>query len=154
MSFGLHNLKPARGSQKKRKRVGRGNASGHGTYSGRGLKGQKSRSGGRKGLKLRGFRKRVLQTPKLGGFKSRRPKMEVVNLGDLEKKFSAGDIVEPRKLIEAGLIRETKNGVKVLGDGELTKKLTVKANHFSKTAKDGIIDLGGSVELISKEIKK
>jgi len=151
MSLGLHNLKPARGSQKKRKRVGRGNASGHGTYSGRGLKGQKSRSGGRKGLKLRGFRKRVLQTPKLGGFKSRQPKMEVINLGDLDKKFSAGDIVDPRKLIETGLIRETKNGVKVLGDGELTKKLTVKADCFSKTAKDGIIDSGGSVELIGKE---
>ncbi|PIY78798.1 MAG: 50S ribosomal protein L15, partial [Parcubacteria group bacterium CG_4_10_14_0_8_um_filter_35_7] len=88
MSLSLHNLKSRK--RKKRKRVGRGNASGHGTYSGRGLKGQKSRSGGKKGLKLKGFKVIIQNIPKTRGFKSIHPKMEIVNTGDLEKKFKEG----------------------------------------------------------------
>ena len=151
MALGLHNLKPKAGSRRKRKRVGRGNASGHGTYSGRGMKGQRSRSGGKSGLKLKGFKQRIQQTPKLRGFKSRNIPFEVVNLRDLDLKFSEGDVVTPRAMLRAGLIKDIKRGVKVLGDGKLLKKMTVRAEHFSKSGKDGIIEAGGSVELVSKE---
>ena len=154
MSLGLHNLKPASGSRKKRKRVGRGNASGHGTYSTRGLKGQRSRSGGKSGLKLRGFKQRIKQTPKLRGFKSKNIPMEIANLRDLDLKFSDGSVVTPKELMKANLIKDTKFGVKILGDGKLTKKLTVKASCFSKKAKDGIIEAGGKVELIETKVAK
>ena len=150
MAIGLHNLSPAKGSRRKKKRVGRGNASGHGTYSTRGLKGQRSRSGGKSGLKLRGFKQRIKQTPKLRGFKSKNIPMETVNLRDLDLKFSNGGVVTPDELVKMNLIKDTKNGVKVLGDGKLTKKLTVKVNAFSKSAESDIIDAGGKVELIIK----
>lgn len=150
MSLGLHNLRPKVGSRKKKKRVGRGNASGHGTYSGRGQKGQRSRSGGKKGLKLKGFKQRIQQTPKLRGFKARNVKFEVVNLRDLDLRFSEGDLVTPKEMLKSGLIKDVRRGVKILGDGKLTRKLTVRANHFSKSAKDGIIEAGGEVELIVK----
>lgn len=154
MALGLHNLRPAKGARKKRKRVGRGNASGHGTYSGRGMKGQRARSGGKGGLKLKGFKQRIQQTPKLRGFKSYKPKMETVNLRDLELKFKDGDVVNPQKLVEVNLIKDTRSGVKILGDGKLTKKLVVRANAFSKSAERGIVEAGGRIELISEEMKK
>jgi len=150
MSLGLHNLRPGRGSRKKRKRVGRGNASGHGTYSTRGQKGQRSRSGGKSGLKIQGMKQRVQKIPKLRGFKSRNVSMEVINLRDLDSKFSEGDAVTPRAMFKVGLIKDIKGGVKVLGDGKLGKKLTVRANHFSRSAKDAIIDAGGEVELVTR----
>ena len=150
MALGLHNLQPARGSRKRRKRVGRGNASGHGTYSTRGQKGQRSRSGGKSGLKLRGIKQRVQKIPKLRGFKSRNVSMEVVNLRDLDSKFKEGDTVDSRAMFKAGLIKYIKRGVKVLGDGRLGKKLKVRANHFSRSAKDAIIDVGGEVELVTR----
>jgi len=149
MSIGLHNLKPALGSRKKRKRVGRGNSSGHGTYSTRGLKGQRSRSGGKSGLKLKGFQRQIQQIPKKRGFKPHKPKMETVNLRDLEAKFKDGDIVTSEKLVEVNLIKDAKNGVKVLGDGKLSKKLIVKVDGFSKSAGRGIVEAGGSMELIA-----
>src|SRR3989338_10160525 len=93
----LDNLKINFGAKKKRKRVGRGNASGHGTYSGRGLKGQRARSGGKKGLKLRGLKQLLKNKPKIGGFRSLKPKMAVVNLSDLENNFSAGEIINAAK---------------------------------------------------------
>jgi len=140
--------------------VGRGNASGHGSYSTRGQKGQRSRSGGKSGLKMRGIKQRVQKIPKLRGFKSRNASMEVVNLRDLDSKFSArggpasgwkeGDIVDARAMFKVGLIKDTKRGVKVLGDGKLGKKLMVRANHFSVSAKDGIINAGGEVELVTR----
>lgn len=154
MALGLHNLRPAKGARKKRKRVGRGDASGHGTYSGRGMKGQRARSGGKGGLKLKGFKQRIQQTPKLRGFKSYKPKMETVNLRDLELKFKDGDVVNPQKLVEVNLIKDTRSGVKILGDGKLTKKLVVRANAFSKSAERGIVEAGGRIELISEEMKK
>lgn len=150
MALGLHNLRPARGAKKKRKRVGRGNSSGHGTYSGRGIKGQRARSGGKKGLKLKGFKPRIQQTPKLRGFKARNVKFEVVNLRDLDLRFSEGDLVTPKEMFEVGLIKDVRKRVKILGDGKLMKKLTVKAQGFSKSASDGIVKAGGSVELITK----
>lgn len=148
MSLGLHNLKPADGSHKRKKRVGRGNASGHGTYSGRGIKGQRARSGGKKGLKYKGLKANIRNVPKKRGFKSLKPKLEIVNLRDLERKCQAGDTIDPRVMLELGLIKNIKNGVKVLGEGKLSKKLTVKASGFSKSARDGIIKAGGRVELL------
>jgi len=145
----LHNLKINKKAKKKPKRVGRGNASGHGTYSGRGLKGQKSRSGGKSGLKRRGLSQLLRNKPKLGGFKSLNPKMETVNIDQLERNFEAGEIVNAKKLINKNLIKDNKTGVKILGDGKLTKKLTVIVNSFSESAKKAIIEAGGQFQLTS-----
>lgn len=144
----LHNLKINKAAKKKAKRVGRGNASGHGTYSGRGLKGQKSRSGGKSGLKRRGLRQLLRNKPKIGGFKSLRSKLAVVNLDDLEKNFEAGELINDKKLLAKNLIKTNKFGVKILGEGKLTKKLIVIADSFSESAKKGIIEAGGSIKLI------
>ncbi|MGC9049203.1 MAG: 50S ribosomal protein L15 [Patescibacteria group bacterium] len=141
----LSNLKPFPKSKKRPKRVGRGDSSGHGTYSGRGQKGQRARSGGRKGLKLKGIKSMIKRIPKLGGFRSIYPRMAIVNLENIEKKFSDNDLVTPEKLLEKGLIKSIKNGVKILGQGKLTKKLTVKANAFSKSAEEAIKKAGGKV---------
>lgn len=144
----LHNLKVDRRAKHKPKRVGRGNASGHGTYSGRGLKGQKSRSGGKGGLKRRGLRQLLRNKPKIGGFKSLKPKMKTVNIDQLDKAFEAGEIVTSKKLLAKNLIKDNKSGVKVLGQGKLTKKLTVVADSFSESAKKAIIEAGGIIKLI------
>lgn len=150
----LHNLHPAEGSRKKKKRVGRGNASGSGTYSGRGIKGQKARSGGKSGLAKKAAKQFLQKIPKLKGFKSLRPKVEIVNLRDLERLFADGHSISIADLLKSDLIKTAKNGVKILGDGKLTKKFTIKAHQFSKTAEDAIIKAGGKIEKIVKEIKK
>jgi large subunit ribosomal protein L15 len=154
MSLTLSNLKPAKGSQKKRKKIGRGGK--RGTYSGRGMKGQRSRSGGKSGLKAMGMKKTLFRIPKNKGFKSLRPKNEVVNISDLECAFDDGDVVNTSKLLKKGLIQTRKNGLKILGNGELKKKFTVEANRFSATAKKAIIDAGGEVVVVetSKDILK
>lgn len=149
----LHNLKINKKARKKAKRVGRGNASGSGTYSGRGLKGQRSRSGGKSGLKRRGLKQMLKSKPKIGGFKSLKPKMETVNLDRLEVAFNDGELVNSKKLIAKNLIKTAKNGVKVLGNGKLTKKLTVIVNNFSKSAKKAIIEAGGKAEIKSSKTK-
>lgn len=153
MSITLQNLKPKKGSTKRKKRVGRGNASGHGTYSGRGIKGQRARSGGKKGLKRKGLRTFLRNVPKKGGFTSLKPKMSVVNIKDLEKKFKAGSTVTYKELIKSNLIKTAKNGVKILGQGKLTKKLEIVADSFSKSAKDAIIKAGGKAEIRAKRSK-
>ena len=156
MPLTLSNLAPKKGSRKRRKRVGRGDSSGHGTYSGRGQKGQRSRSGGKKKLALKGLRATLWRISKKGGFKSIKPKMACVNLGDLEKKFKKNEIIDPEKLVKVGLIRTKKFGVKVLakpftfkrkvkGKGRLTKAFTVKAQAFSDSAKSAIKKAGGKV---------
>ncbi len=149
----LNNLKVSKGSNHKSKRLGRGNASGKGTYSARGLKGQRARSGGRGGSKRRGLSQLLRNKPKLGGFKSLQPKPEVVNVEDLQKHFADGELVNPKNLLAKKLIKTIKPGVKILGQGKLTKKLTVKANSFSESAKKVIMEAGGSVQLITK-VKK
>lgn len=149
----LANLRVNKKAKKKAKRVGRGNASGHGTYSTRGLKGQRARSGGRSGLKRRGLRQLLRNKPKIGGFRSPYPKMVTVNLDQLESNFGAGEIVNAQKLINKYLIKSAKTGVKILGDGKLTKKLEVIADGFSKSAKEAIIKAGGRVQLISPDKK-
>ena len=131
----LSNIKTTKG--KKKKRVGRGNASGKGTYCGRGQKGQRSRSGGKGGLKLMGLKQTVTKLPKSRGFTSPNSKMKILNLSDLEKKYKDGDKVE-------------LPGYKILGDGEMKKKLEVKASAFSKSAEKAIINAKGKVIKINK----
>ena len=147
----LHNLKIAKRSKKRKKRVGRGNSSGSCTYSGRGLKGQRSRSGGKKGLKRRGLNQFLKNKPKMGGFKSLKPKIVTVNIEQLEKFFADGEVVNAKKLISKKIIKSAKNGLKILGNGKLTKKLTVTADSFSESAKKAIIKVGGEVKLVSQD---
>lgn len=145
MSLSLSNLKPAPGSKKKEKRVGRGNAAGGGTTAGRGTKGQKARTGGRKSLKRLGMRRMLLSIPKLGGFRSLYGRPAVVNLETLERVFASGVIINPKVLLERGLVNTTKHGVKILGDGKLTKKLIINGCAVSEAAKQKILAAGGEV---------
>lgn len=146
MSLSLSNLKPAPGSKKKEKRVGRGNAAGGGTTAGRGTKGQKARTGGRNGLKRLGMRRMLLSFPKLGGFRSLYGRPAVVNLETLERIFVSGDTVSPKILLERGHVGTTKHGVKILGDGKLTKKLIVKDCKVSESARKKIVEVGGEIK--------
>ena len=148
MPLGLHNLKP-KIRRRVRQRVGRGNASGSGTYSGRGQKGQRARSGGRKGLKRMGFKKTLQNIPKKRGFRSLYAKREVVNIIDLEKFFNAGDSVTPQSLARRGLISTYLHGVKILGTGELSKKLNVSGFFVSASAKQKIAKAGGIIKVES-----
>ena len=138
------NLKPPAGAKHKKKRVGCGDGSGHGSFSGRGCKGQKSRSGSG-GYQRLGMRRLVLSTPKLRGFRSSKPKAQVVHLKDLETIFVAQDIVTPRVLYKKGLILSAEMPVKILVGGELTKALTIKHCLVSRTATEKIIAVGGQV---------
>jgi large subunit ribosomal protein L15 len=140
-----HELRPPKGSKHARKRVGRGNASGHGTYSGRGLKGQKSRSGRKPKLGFEGGQTRLIKRlPRRRGFTNIfRKEYSAVNLRDLER-FEAGTEVTPELLKQSRVVRSLRRPVKVLANGELTKALTVKAHKFSATAKEKIEAAGGS----------
>jgi large subunit ribosomal protein L15 len=144
----IHDLFPAPGSSKSRKRVGRGHGSGHGGTSGRGHKGQGQRAGGTKGPGFEGGQTPLaMRLPKLPGFKNRnRVEYAVVNVSRLEILFSDGDTVDGETLVAAGVIKSVNTPVKVLGDGELTKKLTVKVDKVSGPAKAKIEAAGGTVE--------
>ena len=143
MELGLHTLAPNAGSRKKKKRVGRGNASGHGTTATRGTKGQRARSGV-SGLKLKGFRQNLLQMPKLRGFKSLREKPAILSVAFLEKKFENGSTITPELLAKKGYVRK-KEAVKILNVGEITKKFTLKGLALSKAAREKIEKAGGKV---------
>jgi large subunit ribosomal protein L15 len=117
----LNNIKAKRG-QKTIKRVGRGNSSGHGTYSCKGQKGQNARSGVT-GLKRLGMRPHILQTPKIGGFRSLAPKNQVVKVADINKNFKDGEIVSVKTLFAKGLIKNEQKPVKVLGKEKLEVKV-------------------------------
>jgi large subunit ribosomal protein L15 len=145
----LHDLFPAPGSRKSRKRVGRGNASGHGTTAGRGDKGQNSRSGGGKGPGFEGGQNPLhMRMPKLGGFKNRnRVEYAVINVGRLEELYAAGEMVDVDTLFAHGVIKSKTTPVKVLGDGDLTKALTVKVDKISAPARAKIEAAGGTVDL-------
>jgi large subunit ribosomal protein L15 len=145
MAINLSNLKPASGATKKSRQVGRGGK--RGSYSGRGMKGQRARSGGKGGLKALGLKQTLQRIPKSRGFKSFKPKMATVNLADLDKIFSAGEIIDAKKLLKAGLINSAKNGVKILGDGKLAKEFQVIADKFSSSAQEAITKAGGKAEL-------
>lgn len=145
----IHDLKPAPGSVKKRKRVGRGHGSGHGGTSGRGHKGQLSRSGGGKGPGFEGGQNPLhRRLPKLPGFTNHFRKVyETVNVSQLER-FDEGSEVNAELLAGNGLIRKADLPVKILGDGDLKKKLTVKAAAFTGSAREKIESAGGQAEVI------
>lgn len=145
----LHSLQPAPGATKTRKRVGRGVGSGLGKTSGRGQKGQNSRSGGGVRPGFEGGQSPLFRRLPKRGFSNARFKTTyaVINLSDLDK-FEEGATVTPELLKEMGLIKQSLDGIKVLGNGTLTKKLNVKAHKFSSVAKEQIEKLGGKAEVI------
>jgi large subunit ribosomal protein L15 len=147
--MGLHNLKPAKGSVRNRKRVGRGPGSGLGKTAGRGEKGQKSRSGFSRKPGFEGGQMPLHRRVPKRGFSNHPFKKEfaTVNLGRLDV-FEAGTIVTPELLLKAGIVRRLRDGLKVLGDGALTKALTVHAHRFSAKAKEAITGLGGKAEVL------
>ena len=153
---GLHSLKPAKGSRKPRKRVGRGNGS-RGTTAGRGTKGYGSRSGAKDRARFEGgqnpihMRMRKLRGPhmkKSMPFEPFRTHTQPVNLRDLEARFDEGAEITPDTLKAAGLATRNDIPVKVLGQGDLTKKLTVRVHAFSATAREKIESAGGSAEVL------
>ena len=126
----LHELSPAPGSVKERKRIGRGAASGQGKTAGKGHKGQKARSGSNAHIGFEGGQMPLQRRlPKRGFNNIFAKEIVTVNVSDLEKRFNDGDVVDAEALIKVGLIKKAKDGVKVLGNGDLTKKLTVKVNN-------------------------
>lgn len=140
----LQSLKPKKGSRTTKKRVGRGLGS-KGSYSGRGVKGQRARSGGRAGLKLKGIREIMLSTPKNRGFRSPKTKPLVVNIKDLAKHFSNNAKVNPKLLQQKGLVSEISSGVKVLGTGDIGIALIVEGCLISEAAKQKIEKAGGKI---------
>ncbi|UQS86366.1 50S ribosomal protein L15 [Nicoliella spurrieriana] len=141
----LNELKAAEGSRSSRSRIGRGRGS-KGKTAGRGQKGQKARSKTRLGFEG-GQMPLYRQMPKRGFSNINRKEYAVVNLASLNQ-FDDGADVTPESLADAGLVKNVKFGIKVLGDGDLTKKLTVKANKFSKSAQSAIENAGGKIEVI------
>jgi large subunit ribosomal protein L15 len=138
-------IKASSGSRRKKKRVGRGNASQKGTFAGRGLKGQRSRSGGKSGGKLRGLKQALQKVPKNRGFKSLQAPKETVTLATLARITQAGDTVTPYWLQAQGVISTVKNGVKIVATGKLEHALTIKDCLASKTAVETIEKAGGKV---------
>lgn len=155
--IGLHSLKPAEGSRKDRKRIGRGHGSGTGKTSGRGQKGAGARSGSKSRANFEGgqmpihMRMRKLRGPhmkKSMPFEPFRTHTQPVNLSDLERRFDAGDEVTPETLVSKGLATRKGIDVKILAKGTLTKKLTVRAHAFSAAAREAIEAAGGTVEAL------
>lgn len=144
----LKDLKPAEGLKRNRKRVGRGPASGNGKTAGRGMNGQKSRAGGGKGAGFEGGQTPLARRlPKLPGFRNfNRVEYVPVNVSRLDAKFNAGDLVDADTLYAAGIIKNTTDPIKVLGDGEITKALTVRVDKVSASARAKIEAVGGKVE--------
>ncbi|MFJ8263918.1 50S ribosomal protein L15 [Rummeliibacillus sp. NPDC094406] len=144
----LHELEPATGSRKERNRVGRGIATGNGKTSGRGHKGQNSRSGGGVRPGFEGGQNPLFRRlPKRGFTNINRKEYAIVNL-DALNRFEEGTEVTPALLVETGVVGKEKAGIKVLGNGSLDKKLSVKAHKFSASAKAAIENAGGNIEVI------
>lgn len=145
----LHELSPTQGSKKSVKRIGRGPGSGWGKTSGKGHKGQKARSG--RGMHP-GFEGGQMplqrRLPKRGFVNIFRKEFAVVNLSDLEKNFEDGSVINIDALLGTGLIKKTLDGVKILANGDLTKKFTVQVNAYSETAKNKIEAAGGKAEVV------
>jgi large subunit ribosomal protein L15 len=142
----LSNLKPYKGSTKRRKVVGRGVGSGHGTYSGKGAKGQKARSGGKIPVGFEGGNMPLQrQLPKKRGFTSRSPKAQVVDLKEISAKFEAKETVNPKMLYNKGIINSTSDPVKVLNNGEITKAITFEKVMVSASARTKIEKAGGKI---------
>ena len=144
----LHELSPAPGSTKNRNRVGRGIGSGNGKTAGRGMKGQLSRSGGGKYKGFEGGQMPIYRRLPKRGFKNIfRKTYAEVNVATLNR-FDDGTTVDPVVLVEEGILKNVCDGIRILGNGELPKKLTVRANGFTKTAEEKITAAGGKVEVI------
>ncbi|MCL2507566.1 MAG: 50S ribosomal protein L15 [Oscillospiraceae bacterium] len=145
----LHELSPAEGSKKERKRIGRGPASGQGKTAGKGHKGQKARAGRGPRIGFEGgqmpLQRRV---PKRGFVNIFGKEIAIVNISELEKKFESGSVIDVETLIKAGLVKKALDGVKILGNGDISKSFTVKANAFSESAKQKIEAAGGKAEVI------
>ncbi|MFL5518473.1 MAG: 50S ribosomal protein L15 [Gemmatimonadales bacterium] len=157
--MGLHSLKPAPGSRKQRKRVGRGEGSGVGKTSGRGQKGAGARSGSKTRVNFEGgqnpihMRMRKLRGPhmkKSMPFEKFRTRTQPVNLSDLEERFDKGAEVTPESLREKGLAKRRGVPVKILGRGELTKELTVAAHAFSASAREKVEGAGGTCRVLEE----
>jgi len=146
MALSPNTIKSAKDSRKKSKRIGRGNASQKGTYAGRGLKGQKSRSGGKSGTRRRGFKASLQKVPKLRGFKSLQARKETVTLAQLEKYCETGKEITPNYLKVKKVISRPQNGVKIVATGELKKKLVIKGCLASKKAVELIEKAGGELK--------
>ena len=144
----LHELKPAEGSRKERKRLGRGIGSGQGKTAGKGHKGQNARSGGGVRLGFEGGQTPLFRRlPKRGFTNINRKEYAIVNL-DVLNRFEEGTEVTPELLIETGIVSSEKAGIKILANGSVEKKLTVKAHKFSSAAKEAIEAAGGTTEVI------
>jgi large subunit ribosomal protein L15 len=144
----LQDLKPANGSRKKKKRVGRGIGSGHGKTSCKGHKGQKARSGGTKGPGFEGGQMPLQRRlPKRGFRNIFKIEFAIVNLKDINR-IEGVDVITPDVLIEKGIVKNMKDGIKILGGGELQKPLTIKADAFSASASAKITAAGGKVEVL------
>lgn len=144
----LHELKPAPGSRHKKKRLGRGISAGQGKTAGKGHKGQKARSGGGVRPGFEGGQNPIYRRlPKRGFTNPNRVEYAIVNL-DVLNRFEDGSVVTPEVLVETGVVKNLKGGLKVLGDGELNKKLTVRAHKFSQSAAEKITAAGGATEVI------
>ncbi|MEE0741320.1 MAG: 50S ribosomal protein L15 [Emergencia sp.] len=144
----LHELRAAEGSTKNRKRRGRGTATGQGKTGGRGMNGQKSRSGGGVRLGFEGGQMPLYRRlPKRGFTNIFGTEYTTINVKDLNR-FEAGTVVTPELLEETGMIKQVKDGVKILGDGELNNGITVKAHKFTKSAIEKIEAAGGKAEVI------
>jgi large subunit ribosomal protein L15 len=146
----LHDLAPAEGARKDRKRVGRGNGSGHGTFSGRGSKGQKARAGGAVNPRFEGGQMpMVLRLPRKRGFTNIfKVEYQVVNLSSLDS-FEKGADVTPEALVAAGVLKDTDRPVKLLAGGEIDKALTVRVHKWSQSAQQKIEAAGGTLEGIT-----
>ena len=147
--MGQRDLRPPKGARKARKRVGRGDGSGHGSYSGRGLKGQNSRSGGGVRLGFEGGQQPLItRLDKLPGFTNIfRTEFSVINVDRLAA-FPANSEITPRTLVESGVVRDARKPVKILGRGEIERPLVVEAHRFSDSARRKIEAAGGAVREI------
>jgi large subunit ribosomal protein L15 len=144
----LSDLRPAEGSTQNRFRKGRGHGSGNGKFAGRGRDGQNSRSGGGVRIGFEGGQMPLYRRLPKRGFTCRSSK-EIIGINvEALNAFRAGSVVSVEKLIEKGIVKNPKDGVKILGNGEMTKKLTVQANAFSKSAIEKIEAAGGKAEVI------
>jgi large subunit ribosomal protein L15 len=143
----IHDLKPAPGSKKSKKRVGRGSGSGLGTTAGKGHKGQKARSGASIKAGFEGGQMPLIRRLPKRGFTNRFAKeYEIVNLKILEERFNEGDIVSVETLKEKNIIKGNKDGVKILGDGELAKKLVINVDKISDAAAKKVKERGGEIK--------
>lgn len=145
MAIQLNTIKPAKKYRHTSKRLGRGDSSGKGSYCGRGLKGQRSRSGGKSGLKLKGLKRNILNLPKFKGIKSIRPKNQIVSLAKLNNNFKDNEKVTPEVLASKGLVDNIEQPIKILKNNDISVKIEVAGCLVSAAAQKAIEKAGGKV---------